>query len=206
MQFAWRFLGPATVTIAIAMSIIIGKYVDAKYDSNKSFIENYKIIFEIGLISIAVFVIIVSPYSKQQKYKIINYNPVPYPEYYLVGTDTSLLSKDRYITSDNTIHINNYEKNGSKIVLEYTSDSDNGYIEVPLLYYPGYVAKDENGKKLEIAIGDNNVVRVNLNEKKTGTIIIDYKEKPLYIYADIVSLVTMCYFIVYIIMKKKLQN
>ena len=199
MQFAWRFLGPTTVTITMAMSIIIGKYVDSKYDNNKSFIENYKIIFEIGLVSIAVFAIIVAPYSKQEKYKIINYNPVPYPEYYLEGTNTSLFYENQYNTSNSLIVINNYEKNGSKIVLNYTSNVDSGYIEVPLLYYPGYIAKDENGNKLNITIGNNNVVRVNLTEKKSGTIVVDYKEKPLYIYADIVSLVTICSFIVYII-------
>ncbi len=203
MQFAWRFLGPATVTITMAMSIIIGKYVDSKYDNNKSFIENYKIIFGIGLVSIAVFTIIVAPYSKQEKYKIINYNPVPYPEYYLEGTNILEFSENKYNTSNSLIVINNYEKNGSKIVLNYTSGVDNGYIEVPLLYYPGYIAKDENGNKLNITIGNNNVVRVNLTEKKSGTITVDYKEKPLYIYADIVSLVTVCLFIVYIIKLRK---
>ena len=203
MQFAWRFLGPATVTIAMAMSIIIGKYVDSKYKENTSIIENYKIVFEIGITAIAIFVIIASPYSKQEKYKIVNYNPVPYPEYYLLGTNISLLSEDKYVTSNRSIQITNHQKEGSKIVLDYINYINTGYIEVPLLYYPGYVAKDENGKKLEITCGDNNVVRIELNERKAGTITVDYEEKPIYRLADIVSLVSILGLLIYIIINKK---
>ncbi len=206
MQFAWRFLGPATVTIAMAMSIIIGKYVDSKYKENTSIIENYKIVFEIGITAIAIFVIIASPYSKQEKYKIVNYNPVPYPEYYLLGTNISLLSEDKYVTSNRSIQITNHQKEGSKIVLDYINYINTGYIEVPLLYYPGYVAKDENGKKLEITCGDNNVVRIELNERKAGTITVDYEEKPIYRLADIVSLVSILGLLIYIIINKKVIN
>lgn len=146
MQFPWRFLGPATVTIVMAMSIIIGKYVDSKCKEDKNIIENYKIVFEIALIAIVTFVIIVTPYTKQTKYNIYINSPTVFFEYYLKGTNLMQLDENKYITSNNSISITNYEKNGSKIVLNYNSLTDSGYIEVPLLYYPGYVAKDENGK------------------------------------------------------------
>ncbi len=203
MQFAWRFLGPATVTIAMAMSIIIGKYIDSKHNDNYSLIENYKIVLGIGIVAIAIFFVISTPYSKQAKYNIVNYNPIPFNEYYLSGTNTSALSANKYITSSSSIYINDYEKNGSKIVLNYNSLVDNGYIEVPLLYYPGYVATDENGNKLNITKGTNNVIRIELNEPKSGTITVDYKEKPIYIFADVISLFSIFAYLIYIIKSRR---
>ena len=203
MQFSWRFLGGTTVTIAMAMSIIIGQYVDSKYKESKNILENYKIVFGIGLSAIVIFTIIVAPYSKNEKYTIKNSTIIIQGEYYLLGTDISDFTENKYVTSEKSISIDDYKKEGSKIVLNYTSNADNGYIEVPLLYYPVYTAKDENGKNLKLTCGDNNVIRIELNEKKSGTITVDYEEKTLYRVADIISLVSICAIIIYIIKVRK---
>ncbi len=206
MQFSWRFLGPATVAIVMTMSIIIGEYVDSKYRKKANFIENYRIIFEIGFASIVIFLIITAPYSKQDKYEIAYFNPVPYGEYYLEGTETEKFIEEQYNVSDDWILIDKYSKNGNKIVLDYINHVGNGYIEVPLLYYPGYEAKDENGKKLDISCGNNNVIRIELTEKKSGTITVQYKEKLIYCIADIISLITICVLIIYRIKNSKSLN
>ncbi len=205
MQFAWRFLGPATVAIVIAMSIIIGNYVDEKSNSGKNLIENYKIIFEIGLASIVIFLIITAPYSKQDKYEIAYLtNPVIYSEYYLEGTNIEEFTENKFKTSSNRISIIESLKDKNKIKLDYSNNIGEGYIEVPLLYYPGYVAKDENGKKLDISCGENNVIRVELTEKKDGTITVEYKEKLIYCISDIISLITINGLIIYKV--KKIKN
>lgn len=207
MQFGWRFLGVVTVTITIAMSIIIGQYIDSKRENEKDFVENYKIALVIGLIAFVSVSLFLGEYSKQPKYITntyeLNYDMSGQGEYFIQGTDTRKLEKDRYETSSSNIIINEKIKNGSRIEIGYTNEEGNGYIEVPLLYYPGYVAKDEKGRKLNIECGTNNVVRVKLTEIKNGKIIIDYKEKGIYIFANMISIVTILGLIYYI---KKTNN
>lgn len=195
MQFGWRFLGITTVAITIAMSIIIGKYVDSKYDENKDFLQNYKIVFIIGLIAFLSVPLFLGEYSKQFKYITnsykLNYDMTGQGEYFIEGTNTSLLTKNKFETSSTKIKINSFIKEGSKVVVNYDNEEGSGYIEVPLLYYPGYVAKDENGKKMKVVCGENNVVRVELTKSQQGTITVEYKEKASYIFGNIVSIATL---------------
>lgn len=179
MQFGWRFLGISTVTITITMSIIIGKYVDWKYDENKDFIQNYKIVLGIGLIAFLAVPLFLGEYSKQFKYITneyeLNYDMTGQGEYFIEGTNTSLLTKDKFQTSSTRIRIDSFTKDGSKVVVNYDNKEGRGYIEVPLLYYPGYVARDENGKKMKVVCGENNVVRVELTKQTKRN---DYNRLP----------------------------
>lgn len=84
-------------------------------------------------------------------------------EYFIKGTNVDALEPQEYKTSDSNLNIKSYDKNGTNISLELSGAEAGEYVEVPLLYYPGYSAKDGNGNKLEIVCGENNVLRVNLN-------------------------------------------
>lgn len=94
-------------------------------------------------------------------------------EYFIHGTNTAALVPDLYTASDESISIDGYEKNGTNIEVNLSGATDGGYIEVPLLYYPGYAAKDHKGNRLEVVPGTNNVLRVNLQDK-TDTVTIRY--------------------------------
>lgn len=201
LQFSWRFLEIATLCIVIVTSIIIGRYVDSKINKEKDFIGNYKIILITGLIAFIAVPMFLGDFSKQEKY-ITNNTFIQYDihnvynEYYLSGTklnETDLV-KDKYKTSDG-IEITKHEKNGSKIYLEYKNTEESGYIEIPLLYYTIYTARDENGKKLDIQLGDNNVIRVNLSQAKDGTITIKPEESGKYLWFDILSIISVFAFI-----------
>ncbi len=206
IQFGWRFLGVTTFTSVISGSIIIGKYVDSKYNKEKDFMENYKIVLIIGLIAFLSVPLFLGDYSKQFKYitnnSELNYDMSGQNEYFINRTNTALLEKNKYVTSSNLINIEKYNKDGSKIIIDYDNKQGKGYIEVPLLYYPGYVAK-EDGKKLNVVCGNNNVVRVELSQVKNGRITIDYKEKAIYVLSDIVSILTACGLIYFVVRKKK---
>lgn len=202
IQFCWRFLGMATLMIPITSGIIIGKYMESKYDNKKDFIENYKIVLIIGFIACITVPIFLGDFSKQDKYDVDettgNYDINI--EYFIDGTDIEKLTDVKYYVSDAVI-MKEYKKDGTNIKINYKNSSENGYIEVPLLYYPVYNAKDENGKKLEIVPGENNVIRINLNEKKEGTIILNCKDTGIYLLADIISLFTLIYFLYYLLKK-----
>lgn len=94
-------------------------------------------------------------------------------EYFIHGTNKTALVPEAYTASDESISIDGYEKNGTNIEVNLSGAKNGGYIEVPLLYYPGYSAKDHKGNQLEVVQGTNNVVRVNL-QNKTDTVTIRY--------------------------------
>lgn len=210
IQFSWRFIGVSTVLITITTSIIVGKYVEGNIKSDKKFIENYKIVLIIGLIAVLGTSYFLSDYSKMAPYVKYNltttYDLSPNPEYFINGTNVADLVRDKFETSSDKITISNYNKNGSSISFDYNNEVGEGYIEVPLLYYTVYTARDENGNKLEIEAGDNNVIRIKLNEVKNGTISVTSKDTGLYLVSDFISLITFIAFLIYIIMLKKTQK
>lgn len=209
IQFAWRFLGVSTVMLTITMSMIIGKYMTSKDNSDKDLINSYKILIGVGIIAFISVPLFLGEYSKRPKVYIheseLTYDMSGYFEYFIEGTNTSLLKENKYNTSSSKVTISKYTKEGNKITLNYNNREGKGYIEVPLLYYPGYVARDESGKKLNVVCGENNVVRVELTQAKQGTIIVEYRGKGSYIFANIVSVLTLCGLFYYIRRTKK-QN
>lgn len=118
-------------------------------------------------------------------------------EYLPVGTDETLLKEGRYITSDQVI-LTQASKNGTNIKLTCNNNgNEQGYVEVPLLYYKGYQAHDLQSKQLlETTIGDNNVVRVNIPYEYNGSAIIDFVSPWYWRMAEIISIVFLIGFIV----------
>ena len=122
-------------------------------------------------------------------------------EYFIRGTSINELLPEKYAVSDSAVRILSYDKNGTNIELEISGAADGKYIEVPLLYYPGYSAKTGNGERLTTELGKNNVLRVNL-KNSADKVKIKYGGNILFKLADIVSLLTVL-FIAFVIYKKR---
>ena len=81
-------------------------------------------------------------------------------EYTYVGTEKSALNPGEIVVAGTQEYaVTDYDKQGTS--LAFTLDIPRGcaYVEVPLLYYPGYRAQ-VNGEECRVVRGDNNVVRV----------------------------------------------
>lgn len=208
IQFVWRFLGISTLCITLVSSIIIGKYIDSKFSEKQNFIENYKIIFGIGFIALISVVLFLGDFSKQNKCytneSTFDYNMSNYKEYFIKGTSMSSFVKDNYKASEG-IKILKYNKVGNKIVIDYENpfQNSNSYIDVPLLYYPIYYAKDNKGNLLKIECNDQKLIRVYLNNEENVTITISSNEHGKYIIFDIISIITLFLLIIYLILKHK---
>ena len=64
------------------------------------------------------------------------------------------------------------------------------YIELPLLYYKGYRAKESGGGILSVVCGENNVVRVLVPSGFQGIIEVDFAGFWYWRAAEVISLVT----------------
>lgn len=93
-------------------------------------------------------------------------------EYFPWGTDPGGLTAGRYVTEGAEpefmkLELLEYEKRGTCVRLRLQNSHQGDWVEVPLLYYDGYGARDQQGQRLEVEAGDNHVVRVLLREGTT---------------------------------------
>lgn len=128
-------------------------------------------------------------------------------EYVLLGTDTGKLTYKGPVCTEK-IYLNSYEKRGCYVRIdcdcgygetvkiktpEYEGYVDKGqYIELPLLYYKGYRAKESGGEILPVVCGENNVVRVLVPSGFQGIIEVDFKGFWYWRAAELISLGTIC--------------
>lgn len=122
-------------------------------------------------------------------------------EYYVVGTNASALIADKYQASGG-VTVENHTKQGTNIEAELSGARDGSWVEVPLLYYDGYTAKDDKGNKLTVTDGSNHVARVELKDG-SNTVKIKYSGKWYFKLGDIISLLTVLAMIVTYIFHKR---
>lgn len=74
--------------------------------------------------------------------------------------------------------------------MELSNANAGDYVEIPLLYYPGYTAKDGDGNKMGVRDGANHVMRIYLDH---GTEFVKIKYSGFWYFkiADIISLLTV---------------
>lgn len=110
--------------------------------------------------------------------------------YLLQGNRIS--EREELESNTENIEYTDYKRGNSTVSFSYTiKDTDNKecYIDVPITFYPVYVAY-EDGKQIEVTQSDSGVVRV-ITTKKTGTITVEYKERMSYRIAEIISLISL---------------
>ncbi len=112
-------------------------------------------------------------------------------EYVLLGTDTSKLTYKGPVCSDR-IALNSYDKNGCHVRIDCDCGAEGQYIELPLLYYKGYRAVENGGRKLSVVCGNNNVVRVIVPSGFQGIININFAGFWYWRISEWISVITIC--------------
>ena len=201
LQFCSRFLGIASVFLSVTAAIGITELIGEEFIEKKTMLAVVCIlVISCGFLQGAL-----------EKNTIQNKSEA-------VGIDTSdglYLLEGTYEDSweeegdalafpeGTTIDISNYHKYANEIEFDakIASEGENNYVELPLAYYPGYVATC-NSVKIEPEIGENNKLRIRL-PGQGGRIKVVYKENTFWIICDIVSLVTVILLAMYIVKERK---
>jgi hypothetical protein len=121
-------------------------------------------------------------------------------EYFYTGTSITLYEDrgDLVEASSEQMAILNYKKDNGRIVLDVNNTStETQYVEVPLLYYPGYTAILDSGTKLVIEKGKDNVLRVNVPANTSGSIVIKYQGRKLWDLCTMISILTFVSLIIW---------
>lgn len=113
-------------------------------------------------------------------------------EYLYRGSETGITDVDRVAKGQN-IDIQNSKKWYNHMEVTCEATGADAYLEVPMFYYPGYIAYGAENvrQKLELQRGDNNRIRVTLPENFSGKVVVIFQEPVSWRIAELISLITM---------------
>lgn len=118
-------------------------------------------------------------------------------EYLPLGTDESLLKAGQVVCPE-TVLVQDFRKDYGGIELLCANNGGDGYVELPLLYYRGYQARDrETGELLRVTDGENHVVRVELPAGYRGVIRTSFVSPWYWRASEAVSLAAWAIFLLY---------
>ncbi len=186
VQFPWRFVGLAACFLAMASAY--GFWSFFEFDLKKRKIACVTVLL-LAMISSKYFI---DDYQRQRAYvwseqevgSVIDQNEYLYP-----GTDKSSLNPN--LVSSEPVRLKSAGKNGLSVTFIYEGNPGfkQGYVDVPLLYYPGYHAFQDEGRELEISRSEHNKIRVALEDEE-GTVQVFFKEPFLWRMSEVISLLT----------------
>lgn len=196
LQFAWRFLGPATMFLSVASAIGIVKYTENK--------QNGKWITGMILIGTLLSTFYFSDKLVQEapqaadKMEIAASDDSDALYMYRNGDKIKAFNIDYYreravVKSylGTEIKCENYIKKGTKVSVDLAAIGkilENDYIQFPLYYFPGYEIEID-GRKIE-AVPRNKLVACSIPGGKVH-IEVEYNPPILFDIANVVTLLTV---------------
>lgn len=193
IQFPWRFYMLVTILLLFGFAILLTNYKKL----NKKIFTFIVCVFMFGTWAVGFLYHYRFEHLDEYKpYYISNGEYVP------ADVDEDFINaRGEVITSNNEELHTVFVRNGINLDINYSNnEGNNTYIELPLVYYKGYVAK-ENNTKLTVAKGDNGLVRVYLPNKE-GSIKVYYGFTNIRIISYSISILSLVIFI-YLIKKEK---
>lgn len=182
VQFAWRLLGPVSLLFAVAGSIHCFRSQMLKRYSRILFVA----LAGICMLSCTRFKGEDFAYSANNRYtaghesKLTGIpkgaNTVVYPfEWRPRHTIDADLVTQPQVSDESQVQIKKTRRVGTTTALQYTCGTGDQYIELPVVYYKGYQAVNEDGSPITLEEGYNNRIRIPLQgDGKTHTVTLHY--------------------------------
>ncbi len=189
IQFPWRFLNIASVAGAFLSAFLI---YELRRHAKREFL--YGAILSVGLLSLISADYFLQDYEKHSEDRYITSDEVEswaieVAEYLPAGTDDTTFEKDA-LQQEGELEISAYERGEGTVALtcENTAESET-YVDVPILYYKGYTARDtETKEKLTVIPADNKRVRVILPAGYEGSFRVKFESPWYWRVSEVISL------------------
>ena len=175
IQFTFRFLAIATICLSFSCAIVVERAV---------LLYEYKKLVLLFVLALGM----VGSYELLDAYTIQEVMHTEYsggfsdnacPEYLPAETDETIF-KDTSVRTDG-VEVEDFTRQGTSISFTYRNASKEAFVTLPILYYPGYEAKLEDGTRLITDMGEQNRLRVYLTEEKSqGKVSIHYSYWALF--------------------------
>lgn len=203
LQFPYRLVVPGTTFLVLAALFMLR---DVKEGSSKAIVG-----MVVGTLLTTVFFCNTILTNSSGLFRIndetcMGNSYISGGEYVLLDTDVDKLTYKMPVCGEG-VQVNSYTKDGCHVEMDVLTEADwdrgaeqseipgtqqlETFVELPLLYYKGYVAKGENGQKLEVACGDNNVLRIMLPAGYQGNVDVNFQGFWYWRVSEAVSLATL---------------
>ena len=117
------------------------------------------------------------------------------------ATEDYIYKRGNIITSTYPI-THEFTKKGLSMNIKFNDNKKSNTLELPLLYYTGYLAK-VNGEYTSVSKSINGLVLIDINQN-SGEVIVNYKGTLVQHVTKIISIITLIAFSYYVI-KKEVQ-
>lgn len=196
LQFPWRFYILITILLLLGFAILMK-------EENLSYKKRTSMILILSIFAMFTFTVSTYYTSRAGQYHDVKRHHITWGEYVPIDVDIDKYEeRGEVITSNNEVDVE-FEKKGTNITVQYENNKEEGtYLELPLLYYNGYVAVFNDGKELELDKGANGVIRVYLSEEK-GNFMVYYGITLVRKISFIVSIISLLIFFITCIKKNK---
>ena len=206
LQFPYRFLSIATMTSVVLAGVLLC-YVRSEES------QSVQRMLIIGLTGITLvtgsFHIdqimmgrgLARVYNKQSMGTIHISNA----EYLPYKADLSLMHPDHIVAGEG-VEITAFEKEKDLLhaTVSVKCSEKESFLELPILYYRGYVARDlESGEQFAVQGGPNSDLRVLLPAGYSGTFRVYFKEPFLWRLAEGISVVTLLFILWVMVYRRK---
>lgn len=213
LEFPHRFLtiGVLALTVLtgiVAKCLIALQNCQSEPIEKKPYFAVYCLI-AMFLLTISSVYLLNAAMDEQGTYRIYNsegmgFGYVSSGEYLPYGTDAGQLLYGSYVAEDN-LQVDSYEKSGlsAKISCQNNSQRE-AFLQLPILYYKGYVAYDiETGEKLQVYDGNNHLVSVAVPAGYDGNMKVAFVSPWYWRVAECISLATFGVFLLYMWRNKR---
>lgn len=194
VQFSYRFLGLTSLFFVLAI-FFTGCSLQRKGNAGK-----YMLLACVVLGTVAMYQgmdyqyqILYGGTFTEKKFSEVSLNSadVVTGEYLYQGTDVSRTKTEQSVTGEN-VEMEDVQHHGLRFQILGKATGEGAYLEVPAFYYPGYVAKDLQGKQYQVTRSeDNNRIRVELPADFNGVLEVFYKEPTLFLLGDVISVLAV---------------
>ncbi len=191
IQFSYRFLGMASLFMALG---ILFTLIKVNGEKTKRFLA----LILMGISFIAIYqgmdyqyqILYGGSYSNIYCGSTLDSEYVVSGEYLYKGTQREVTRTERDVIGDGIVIINSNIE-GLSAQVECITIREDAYLELPIFYYPGYIAYDYSGERYEIIrSGNNNRIRVELPDKFNGIVYVKYKEPIYWRICEVISLIS----------------
>ena len=198
IQFSYRFLGMASLFFVLAILFTI-----LGVEGEKT--NRYLKLFMVGVAFLSIY------QGADYQYRIL-YGGSFDTKYSAAALDSAYLVSGEYLYENASADMTRYDQSirgiGTEIMAarkEYLTthvtckaNDKEAYVELPVFYYPGYIAVDENGKDYKVTRSDDNSrIKVELPQGFEGELKVYFKEPLYWRICEVLSMIALVGMIVY---------
>lgn len=226
IQFPWRMLEFIDLCFSIVAGInyiLLLEYFENKYKESQSARKMLTAITTILVTATCLYGLsfaknlevrdIGNAYFEEDEVIDTSWDTSRYSSYLEYWPQKAINNEEYVVNRDQKIHIlqgnakiMNESKNNGKLDFEISSAENDTELELPFLYYKGYVAElttsDGAKKTFETTESKNGLVQIKVDQNSVGKFHVQYHATKLYKICLVISLVTMVSYLLELILKK----